>query len=1041
MSSSTAQKKAGGSSPTKAAARRPPGPSLAYAPGARVEIRGEEWIIRRAQQTSAGTTAVHVSGLSELVRDKDAIFLDDLDAIRVLRPEDTEFVADPSPEYRRSKLYLESLLRQTPPTGTKLSVGHRGAINVAPYQLVPAARALGAPRPRLLLADGVGLGKTIEVGILLSELIRRGRGRRILVVALKSVLEQFQKELWARFTLPLVRLDSLGLERVQRQIPANHNPFYRFDRVIISVDTLKKDEKYRRFLEKCHWDAIVIDECQHVAERGGAGPAGASQRSRLARSLAHTCDALILTSATPHDGSPESFASLMNLLDPTAVADPEHFTREDVEHLYVRRFKKDVAHESAGSFSERELHPQHIAASPEENAVFDALGRATFATIHPRLPGRRGLGDAAAEAGRADGVSAGVADSASASGHSALFRTLLLKSFLSSPSALAATLGERLKRQQSKRAALEREGRLSAELEQAYRADQRQLEALARLTEQVSPARNTKLKALLGLLEPLGLARPNARERVVVFSERIPTLEFLQAELGRALGLRPEQIGVFHGSLDDQEQQELVRSFGTEDSPVRVLLASDAASEGINLHHFCHRMVHYDIPWSLITLEQRNGRIDRYGQRHRPELHYLLSVPGDTALRGDLRVLEVLVEKEHAAHQNLGDVRWLMGLSDPAEEEARVIEGVSRHESAESILTPPVGPAQQLSLLERLMAASAPSASAGSATGRDEAALPETEAPFRLYPDDLSYMKAAFDELLQSQAKHLPDDQRLQPPEWHEHIAGFSLHAPLDLQQRYAYLPSELKRGGNWTFTLSADREQVQKSLAVAREKSGAWPELELLWELHPIAGWINDRVLRHFGRHEAPVIRIPQGLSPGEWVYVFQGVLSNQHSQPVLVDWFGVRTGPSQSGDVISLRDLSALVGLDGRLVNGKEPVDAAALRKYLEGAVSAADEHMKTLRQRRAKQLTPELKRQQQRLQTWESARKDLHQRRVAESHRNGRGSSSAQRAAWQEYQEHTDRVVRDRKGWLDRLKTSDTPYLRLALVIGAAPAKGKR
>src|SRR5690606_16307023 len=111
--------------PAKPAVRKPPAPSLAYAPGARVEIRGEEWIIRRAQQTSAGTTAVHVSGLSELVRDKDAIFLDDLDVIRVLRPEDTEFVTDPSPQYRRTKLYLESLLRQTPPTGAKLSVGHR----------------------------------------------------------------------------------------------------------------------------------------------------------------------------------------------------------------------------------------------------------------------------------------------------------------------------------------------------------------------------------------------------------------------------------------------------------------------------------------------------------------------------------------------------------------------------------------------------------------------------------------------------------------------------------------------------------------------------------------------------------------------------------------------------------------------------------------------------------------------------------------------------------------------------------------------------
>src|SRR5690606_7214981 len=273
-------------------------------------------------------------------------------------------------------------------------------------------------------------------------------------------------------------------------------------------------------------------------------------------------------------------------------------------------------------------------------------------------------------------------------------------------------------------------------------------------------------------------------------------------------------------------------------------------------------------------------------------------------------------------------------------------------------------------------------------------ALPETEAPFRLYADDLSYMKAAFDELLQSQANATPEAQPLHPPEWHEHITGFRLRAPPDLQQRYAYLPPELRHDRDWTFTLSADREQVQKSLEAAREKSDAWPELELLWELHPIAGWINDRVLCHFGRHEAPGLRVPQGLAQGEWVYVFQGVLSNQHSQPVLVDWFGVRTGAAGAGAsstaaaVVSLRDLSALVGLDGLLVNRGEPVDPAALKAQVGAAVSVAEEHMKALRARRAKQLTPQLKQQQQRLEAWRSARAERQERRASESQRDGRG-----------------------------------------------------
>jgi SNF2 family DNA or RNA helicase len=318
-----------------------------FAPGVRVLIRDEEWLVRATQSASATGSAVHVTGLSELVRNRRAIFRTELDRVIELRPEETKLAVDPSPEFRRSRLYLDSLLRRTPPTDACLHIGHRAAMNPARYQLVPAAKALAQARPRLLLADGVGLGKTIEVGVLLAELIQRGQGDRILVVALKSILTQFQQELWGRFAIALVRLDSVGIERVRAKIPSSMNPFHYFGRVIISIDTLKRDEKYRGFLEDCDWDAVVIDECQNVAVKSagtGASSGGTkSQRSRLASVLARRTNALILTSATPHDGTSESFASLMNLLEPTAVANPSNYTREDVRGLFVRRFKKDVS--------------------------------------------------------------------------------------------------------------------------------------------------------------------------------------------------------------------------------------------------------------------------------------------------------------------------------------------------------------------------------------------------------------------------------------------------------------------------------------------------------------------------------------------------------------------------------------------------------------------------------------------------------------------------------------------------------------------------
>jgi hypothetical protein len=153
-------------------------------------------------------------------------------------------------------------------------------------------QALRQPRQRILIADAVGLGKTLEVGILTSELIQRGRAQRILVITLKSMLTQFQKEFWSRFSIPLVRLDSVGLQRVRNSIPSNHNPFNFYDRTIISIDTLKNNLEYRNYLENAWWDIIIIDECHNVAARGNED--GMSRRARLARMLSGRSDTMML---------------------------------------------------------------------------------------------------------------------------------------------------------------------------------------------------------------------------------------------------------------------------------------------------------------------------------------------------------------------------------------------------------------------------------------------------------------------------------------------------------------------------------------------------------------------------------------------------------------------------------------------------------------------------------------------------------------------------------------------------------------------------
>jgi len=945
-------------------------------------------MVRAVQATATGAHALRVVGVSDLVRGRDAMFLDDLDEVTVLDPRETNLVHDGSPRYRKTRLYLESLLRQSPPTTGELAIGHRGAMQSSRYQLVPAAKALAQPRARILIADGVGLGKTIEVGILLSELIRRGRGKRILVIALRSVLEQFQEELWARFTIPLVRLDSRGIQRVQQRIPASMNPFHFYDRAIISIDTLKKDEKYRRYLQDCQWDVIVIDECQHVAERSTQG-GEASMRARLARLLAQTCDSLILTSATPHDGRPESFASLMNLLDPTAVANPSQFTHEEIGGLYVRRFKKDIEHEVGASFKDRKLVPHRLAATPAEDALFAALADADFKTI-----GRQ----------KASGATVG---------SSALFSTLLRKAALSSASALISTLDERAKHER-----LSKPGKGAdspeASHDRALLAELRRLAEAAAGTDTALPA---KVASLLTLLTSFGITDRATPTRVVVFSERIQTLTILRVHLQRALGLPDDAIGTFTGTLDDTDQQALVKSFGNRESPVRVLLASDAAAEGINLHYYCHHLVHFDIPWSLITLEQRNGRIDRYGQEHEPQIHYLLSVPTSERLRGDLRVLERLVEKEHEAHKNLGDVRSLLHLADAQAEENHVLAGLAAGKSAEAII-PDLAEADDddgLDFLAQLTAAQA--------SGAAEQAEVATAAPTTLYPDDLQLTIDAFQEL----AEHYPDIREVRR---HPEASGVEIEAPPDLLRRFELLPPELQRDAGGRFKLTTDRGFLMRELQRAREHSDAWPEWHLLWEMHPICEWLCDRLVAHMSRHAAPIVRVPQGIPAGQATFLVQTVIANRRSQPTINAWFGVELpldhSPLITPTITGLTDLIPRLGL-GNLANDGADLDPAPLLPLRARVVELARAHMIHVRALRRDDLQLKIQRETRRLRAWPDRPLDQLEAALAKEHR------PPHRARLEQESRHIAALRDERTAWYsDALATHEAPYLRIAAVF---------
>ncbi len=273
--------------------------ALNVAPGSIVVVRDEEWLVTQIRHTDDGQLLT-VQGLGELVRGTTASFYESLDTIEVLDPRLATLRADSSPHYRDARLWLEATVRKTPLplTDERLTVSTGALADQLGYQQTAVRKALDpdALRPRILLADAVGLGKTLEIGMILAELIRRGRGERILIVCPRHVLEQMQGEMWNRFAIPFVRLDSVGVQRVKQKLPATRNPFTYFNRVIISMDTLKQD-RFASDLRRHSWDAVVIDESHNVTN-------SATQNNRLARTLAPKTDALILASATPPQRTP-----------------------------------------------------------------------------------------------------------------------------------------------------------------------------------------------------------------------------------------------------------------------------------------------------------------------------------------------------------------------------------------------------------------------------------------------------------------------------------------------------------------------------------------------------------------------------------------------------------------------------------------------------------------------------------------------------------------------------------------------------------------
>ena len=988
--------------------------SLVPAPGARVVIRDAEWVVRRVDMIADGAYQLVCDGVSELVREQEAVYLSSLEQIEVLDPALTRLSPDRSPGFADSLLYMESQLRTTVPNDGRIHVGHEAAMDLVPYQLDPARQALARPRQRILIADAVGLGKTLEAGILVSELIARGRARRILVLAVKSMLTQFQKEFWNRFTIPLTRLDSIGIQRVRSRIPTNHNPFYYYDKAIISIDTLKQDAEYRTYLEQAYWDVIVIDEAHNVADRGTG-----SLRSRLARLLARRSDTLIMLSATPHDGRARSFASLVNMLDATAITDPNDYTAEDFRDkgLVIRRFKKDIRHQVRDAFRDREVYRRMFSASVLEEAAYDALLAVTVAGGRETTEPDSGASAApmfqnGAESEPRAPVPAGVASAPPRD----LFVVTLEKALFSSPAACVKTIDNRIGR---RRREIERgpDAGIAAEVES--------LEVLRTALARIDSGDYAKYRELIAAItggQPFRWKPNDPSDRLVVFTERIETLHWLQRSLAQDLKLRAGQLEILHGTMSDIEQQRVVEDFGNTQRPVRLLLCSDVASEGINLHFQCHRLIHFDMPWSLMVFQQRNGRVDRYGQSRTPQIVYLVTESANETIRGDTRILEVLERKDEQAYRNVGDPSAFMNVHDIREEEKVTEYAIASGESAvhfDDRLTP--GPNEGDDLLALFLGTGT---DALSAEDKPEDLPPP---PRSLFGSDLRYCEAA---LARLQARGRAGNGSGLRIEVNADSATLTLDAPEDLRHRFSYFPREIIPE-NWRFVLTSDRRRMNDAITESRRDEATWPRQHYLWRLHPVVAWLNDRMLAAFGRHEAPVLAGVPPLAPDETVFVISGLVPNRKSHPLVYEWIGVTFRGERFDSLATFEDLIERTGLGGEtpIANRGLPVDVETLARLLPAAVEEARRYIVERRNRFEDVINARLDEELEALERLKARRLTQLELKLEQS-----TQSSAHRTHREERaRRDIDEVFNDYLEWIqDTMTTEETPWLKVICVM---------
>lgn len=622
----------------------------------RVLVRGEVWRVR--EDVALGDR--------HLLRLQDPATGETLEVL--CPPDEYQPLPEPAPVLDRRALTPWSVWRMlhralelsAPPSGC-FAAFHACRITPEPYQFAPLARLLSDPRRSLLIADDVGLGKTIEAGICLAELRARGVGRRVLLVVPPGLIPQWLDEMWDKFGLRFTPIEnSASLDRAQTSVSEGIQPWAYFDRVITSTEYLKRRDVHAAALAQ-PWDAIVVDEAHYLAESGTPANPYTTARARLGPKLRQAARSLILLTATPHNGYRHSFRSLIELIEPTdaALQGKTDDIRRRVARSMIRRLKHQIV-KTAGNGTEPAFPPR----LPVQRIVVTGLAdeeREIFALVSSYC---RKTVEAAAGSEESDLVSFAM--------------QIIRKRMLSSRAALAQTIKNRLEAVSARKTdepptrAEVRElqadlplGESNAERiasrivrtglsrESKRRdAEKKQLKTISKLLDQVADRPDPKFAALACDLRAEVLSIPG--EKAIIFTEYRDTLNALRD----LLAAHPAFANAFvelTGGLSSRQRKSRIARFHEADC--RVLLATDAASEGLNLQKQCHRLYHVELPWNPNRLEQRNGRIDRHGQAQSPLIKYLFHAESPEDL-----ILDRLVQRISRMHDDLVSTPDILGI-------------------------------------------------------------------------------------------------------------------------------------------------------------------------------------------------------------------------------------------------------------------------------------------------------------------------------------------------------------------------------------------